>query len=106
MQALSARLTSKRLYIADLAARIESIENGRTPMSATAYRLYARRMKAAVAAYPAELLAAQLGGSHPSVLQAIEQQQFEAEGMMTGRGSGRALVAAASLLRRLRQAEN
>jgi hypothetical protein len=37
------------------------------------------------------------------VLHAIEQQHFDAEGMMTGRGSGRALVAAASLLRRLRQ---
>ena len=103
MQALSVRLTTKRLYIADLAARIEAIENGRAPMSATAYRLYARRMKAAVAAYPAELLAAQLGGAHPSVLQAIQQMQFESDGMMTGRGSARALVAATTLLRRLRQ---
>ena len=105
MQALSVRLTSKRLYIADLAARIERIENGRTPMSATAYRLYVRRMKTAVAAYPAELLAAQLGGSHSAVREAIEQQHFEVEGMLTGRGSGRALVAAAALLRRLREGE-
>ena len=105
MQALSIRLTSKRLYIADLAARIESIEDGRTAMSATAYRLFVRRMKAAIAAYPADLLAAQLGRSHPSVLEAIEQQHFEDEGMLTGRGSGRALVAAAALLRRVRQIE-
>ena len=103
MEALSVRLTSKRLYIADLARRIESMEQGGSPMSATAYRLYARRMKSVIAAYPAELLAAQLGGRHPSVLQAIEQQEFEAEGMMTGRGSARALVTATTLLRRLRQ---
>ena len=103
MQALSVRLTSKRLYIADLAGRLEAMENGKTSMSAVAYRLYARRMKAAMVGYPAELLAAQLGGSHPSVLQAIEQQQFEADGMLSGAGSGRALVAAATLLRRARQ---
>lgn len=104
MHALSVRLTSKRLYIADLASRLESMESGKAAMHAVAYRLYARRMKAAVAAYPAALLAAQLGASHPSVLQAIEQRQFEAEGMLSGAGSGRALVAGAKLLRRLRQA--
>jgi hypothetical protein len=102
MQALSVRLTSKRLYIADLAGRLEAMESGKVATSAVAYRLYARRMKAAIAVYPADLLVAQLGRSHPSVLQAIEQQQFEAEGMLTGRGSGRALVAAQTLLRRVR----
>jgi hypothetical protein len=104
MHALAVRLTSKRLYIADLASRIEAMESGKTAMHAVAYRLYARRMKAAVAAYPAALLAAQLGSAHPSVLQAIEQHQFDAEGMLSGAGSGRALVAGAKLLRRLRQA--
>ena len=102
MQALSVRLTSKRLYIADLAGRLEAMESGKAAMSAVAYRLYARRMKAAIAAYPADLLAAQLGRSHPSVGQAIEQQQFEAEGMLSGRGSGRALVTAQKLLRAIR----
>jgi hypothetical protein len=104
MHALAVRLTSKRLYIADLASRLESMESGKTAMHAVAYRLYARRLKGAVAAYPAALLAAQLGSAHPSVLQAIEQHQFDAEGMLSGTGSGRALVAAAKLVRRLRQA--
>ena len=102
MQALSARLTSKRLYIADVATRLEAMESGKTAMHAVAYRLYARRLAAVVAAYPADLLATQLGGSHPAVLHAIEQQQFEVDGMLGGRGSGRALVRAATLLRRLR----
>ena len=101
MHALSVRLTSKRLYIADLAERLEAMESGKIAMSAVAYRLFARRMKTAIAGYPAGLLAAQLGRSHPAVMQAIEERQFEAEGMLTGRGSGRALVAAQSLLRSL-----
>ena len=49
MPALSPRLTSKRLYIADLAARLDAMESGRTPMTAVAYRLYARRLEAVVA---------------------------------------------------------
>src|SRR6185369_10479763 len=57
MSALSTRLTSKRLYIADLAARLDAMESGRTPMDAVAYRLYARRLGAVIAAYPADLLA-------------------------------------------------
>ena len=102
MQALSARLTRKRLYIVDDAARLEAMETGETPMNAVAYRLDARRLAAVVAGYPADLLATQLGGSHPAVLHAIEQQQFEVDGMLGGRGSGGAQVRAATLLRRLR----
>ena len=102
MHAMSARLESKRLYIADLAARLDAMERGETAMDAVAYRLYARRLEAVVAAYPADLLATQLGGSHPAVLHAIEQQRFTEDGMLAGRGSGRALVRAATLLRRLR----
>jgi hypothetical protein len=101
MHALSTRLTSKRLYIADLAARLEAMESGKQAMSAVAYRLFARRLHSAVAAYPAGLLAAQLGRKHRSVLQAIEQHQFEADGMLSGVGSGRAVVAAATLFRAL-----
>src|SRR6185295_6828491 len=99
MPALSTRLTSKRLYIADLAARLDALENGRTPMDAVAYRLYARRLEVVVAAYPAELLAAEPGRTHPAVTHAIEQRQFERDGMLGGRGSARALVRTATLLR-------
>jgi hypothetical protein len=36
MSALSLRLSGKRLYIADLAARIEAMEDGGAPMNALA----------------------------------------------------------------------
>src|SRR5689334_8622732 len=60
MHALSVRLSGKRLYIADLAGRLEAMENGAAPMNALAYRLYARRMATAMDGYPPGLLAAQL----------------------------------------------
>jgi hypothetical protein len=101
MHALSIRLSGKRLYIADLAARLEAMESGRTTMNALAYRLYARRMKAVIEGYPAMLLAAQLGRAHPSVLQAIAQQHFEAHGAHAGEAGRQADVAAGRLLRTL-----
>ena len=98
MHALSVRLSSKRLYIADLAGRLEAMESGRTSMNALAYRLYARRMQAAMVGYPPGLLAAQLGREHPCVMQAIEQRQFETEGAVGGPRARRARVAATALL--------
>jgi hypothetical protein len=105
MHALSVRLSSKRLYIADLADRMEAMEDGRTPMNALAYRLYARRMKTAMTGYPAGLLAAQLGRGYPSVLHAIEQRQFEIDGFMSGQRGRKAFVVARALLRQLDRAQ-
>ncbi len=104
MHALSVQLSSKRLYIADLAMRLEAMENGTTPISAAAYRLFTRRMRAAMAGYPPGLLAAQLGRMHPSVLHEIEQQRFESRGILAGSGGSRARAAAKALLERLRLA--
>lgn len=101
MHALSVRLSGKRLYIADLAARLEAMEIGAMPMHALAYRLYARRMATAMDGYPAGLLAAQIGRSHPSVLQAIECRQFEVEGALTGPRGKSASVVMSALLRHL-----
>jgi hypothetical protein len=61
-------------------------------------------MKTAMVGYPAGLLAAQLGRSHPSVLHEIEQQKFESRGILSGPGGSRARAAATALLRRLRLA--
>jgi hypothetical protein len=101
MNALSVRLSGKRLYIADLAARLELMESGRTPMNAIAYRLYARRMTTAIDGYPPALLAVQLGRTHPAVLHAIEQRRFEVDGVLGGRGAETSKRAARALLRQL-----
>ena len=101
MHALSVRLSGKRLYIADLATRIEAMESGRAAMNPIAYRLYVRRMQSAMDSYPLGLLAAQLGRSHPVVMQAIEQRQFEIDGALGGLRGRRAELVATALLRHL-----
>ena len=101
MHELSVRLASKRLYIADLAAKLEAMETGQVAMNAVAYRLYARRMKAAMRGYPSTLLAAQLGRACASVLEAIEHRQIELDGFSSGPRGRKAFVAARALLRRL-----
>jgi len=101
MHALSVRLSGKRLYIADLAGRLEAMESGEAPMNALAYRLYARRMATAMDGYPPGLLAAQLGRAHPSVLHAIESRQFAAVRALSGPRAKSAAVAMAALLRHL-----
>lgn len=103
LHALSLRLSGKRLYIADLASRLEAMENGRAAMNALAYRLYSKRMAAAMNGYPPGLLAAQLGSTHPSVLQAVENRQFEADGALGGQRGKSASLVATALLRHLRQ---
>jgi hypothetical protein len=103
MHELSVRLSGKRLYITDLAGRLEAMENGRAPMHALAYRLYARRMAAAMNGYPSRLLAAQLGRAYPSVLQAIENRQFDADGALGGQRGRSAAVVATALLHHLKR---
>ena len=103
MHALSVRLSGKRLYIADLARRLEAMEDGATPMNALAYRLYARRMATAMDGYPPGLLAAQLGRAYPSVLDAIESRQFENGGVLGGPRGKSARVVATALLRHLQR---
>ena len=103
MPALSVRLSGKRLYIADLAARLEAMEDGGAPMNALAYRLYARRMAAAMEGYPPGLLAAQLGRAYPSVLDAIESRQFETDRVLVGPYGKSARVVATALLRHLQR---
>jgi len=94
-------LESKRLYLADLAERLEAMERLGADVNATAYRLFARRMLAAMAGYPEALLAAQLGTRHPSVLEALEQRHFENHGVLRGPGAAPALLVGARLLQRL-----
>ena len=97
MPAPSARLSGKRLYIADLAARLEAMEDGGAPMNAVAYRLYARRMAAAMEGYPAGLLAAQLGRAYPSVLDAIESRSSKRTELSAARRQSARVVAMALL---------
>ena len=97
MPRLSDPLLPKRLYICDLAERLEALEHAERKMNAVAYRLYARRLAGAMASYPERLLMQHLGHV-PAVAHAIEQQYFERYGSLGGRPGIRARRASNALL--------
>ena len=101
MERLSDRFWSKRLYIADLAGRLEAMETGALALDPVAYRLVARRLKAALAGIPQSLLAAQAARRHSAVAEALEGRHFEDHGALAGAAGTRARQVAAPLLRRL-----
>ena len=100
MRPSSDPLLSKRLYISDLAERLQAMEASTRP-DAVAYKLFARRMQSAMAGYPEPLLAAQLGAVYPAVRHALAQRHFDAHGGFDGEAGVQARTAARRLLRRL-----
>ena len=93
-------LQSKRLFIEDLARRLEAMERGETPVNPIAYRLYARRLREATAGYPEALLRAQLGGAHHAVLHVLARRHFDAHGEFAGAEGAAVRQAAERALRR------
>ncbi len=100
MSDLSDPLEARRLYIAHLAVQLDAMDSGVVPVNAVAYRLFARRLVAAMAGYPEAQLAAELGGQHDSVQHALEQRHFDVHGVMVGEGAAFVHLLATALLRR------
>lgn len=101
MRELSDPLTAKRLYIADLAERLEAMERAGPDINAAAYRLFSRRLKTAMAGYPDRLLRRQLGSQHPCVRESLDERHFEAHGAFVGMRAQRAQRLCDALLWRL-----
>lgn len=93
-------LRTKRLFIEDLAKRLEAMERRRSPINAVAYRLFARRLRQAAAGYPEALLRAQLGAAHYSVLQELERRHFDEHGRFPGSAGAAVRHLAERVLRR------
>lgn len=93
-------LQGKHLFIEHLAGQLEAMEAGRAPMRAVAYRLFARRLREAMAGYPEARLAAGLGEAHPVVAEALAARFFDTHGFLPGQRPLRAL--AEPVLARLR----
>lgn len=100
MSDLSDPLEARRLYIAHLAAQLDAMDSGAAPLRAVAYRLFARRLLAAMAGYPEAQLAAELGGLHGAVRHALEQRHFDVHGVMAGEGAAFVHLVATALLRK------
>ncbi len=97
-------LAAKRLYIADLARRLNAMETATVPMHAVAYRLFARRLKTALAGHPTAGLSTALRTAPPAVGQALAQRHFDDHGCFPGADGQRALRVAQTLWQRLGKA--
>ncbi len=103
MRQLTDPLYAKRLYIADLAARLDALEAAGQRINAAAYRLFARRLNKALAGYPEGRLSRQLGAGHASVVEALAQRRFEVHGCFDGAAAAVAQGHCDALLWRLTQ---
>lgn len=77
-------LASKHYFIEHLAQQIEAMEAGRAELQPTAYRLYTRRLRAALAGYPPARLARSLAVQHPCVAHAMAERFFDVHGLFPG----------------------
>lgn len=96
------RLEGKQLYIEHLAQRLQAMEAGDVPIAPIAYRLYARRLRAAAAGCPEQRLTRRLAQSHPAVAEMLAVRHFDEHGVLPGAAGSAARPVADALLRRLR----
>lgn len=98
---MTAPSAGKRLYITHLAYKLQAMELGVEPMDAPAYRLFAKRLKLALASYPPSLIGPQLRRNHPAIAEALEQRHFETHRMLPGEEGEEVAIATMALLLRL-----
>ncbi len=79
---LDPALESRRLYIEHLAKRLEQMEHGITPMRAIAYRLFARRLREALAGFPEAKLVAALSRQSSAVSDVLAARFFDVHGWL------------------------
>ncbi|MCY7315945.1 MAG: hypothetical protein LH480_10075 [Rubrivivax sp.] len=106
MRQLFDPLYAKRLYVTDLAVRLEAMETIKSTgarINATAYRLFARRLHKALAGYPEAVLAREVGGGHSSVREALAMRRFDVHGCFDGPAATAAQSVCDALLWRLTQ---
>lgn len=95
------RLEGKQLYIEHLAQRLQAMEAGDVPVAPIAYRLYARRLRAAAAGCPEQRLAQRLAQAYPAVAEVLAVRHFDEHGVLPGAAGGAARAAAEVLMRRV-----
>jgi hypothetical protein len=94
---LDPALETRRLYIEHLAGRLEQMELGATPMKAIAYRLFARRLREAMAGFPETHLIEGLSRQSSVVTDALAVRFFDVHGWLPA-PEGEAVRSAADLL--------
>lgn len=94
---------NKFLFIAHLAARIESMDQGKTPIKPLTYRVHARRLHEAMAGCPDRQLEALMSEKFPCVTEVLASRFFDAHGFLPGPRAQTARALANEVLHRLRR---
>jgi hypothetical protein len=98
---LDAALRRRRLYIDHLAAMLQKMDSGRLPMQALAYRLFAKRLREALAGLP------ERGDARPAVVQATQANRFfDQTGRLPGIGGAAAQRIAQAAIERARRRDD
>lgn len=95
--------TSSYLFVEHLAETLEAMEAGRLSLHAVAYRLFARRLRYALAACPRARLAASPVGSMDAVSEAMANRYFDDHGRLPQTGGKAVQFIADRLFERLRK---
>ena len=94
---------SKQLFIQHLAERLEQMDCGAVRVQPIAYRLYARRLREALADYPPGRQQVELARRYPAVAEALATRHFNAHGWLPGSHAGHARAITELALVRMRQ---
>ena len=100
MPAVPPELASKHLYIEHIARQLDAMDEGRIGLQPVAYRLYAKRLRAALAGYPPAQLARGLAREHASVMHALDERHYDLHGTFPGRGAATAREATRRIIAR------
>ena len=92
----------KHLFIQHLAERLEQMECAAVPMQPLAYRLYARRLRVALAGYPVSRQRGPLAQRYTAVSEALASRHFDSHGWLPGGNAVQARAIAELALIRMR----
>ena len=92
----------KHLFIQHLAERLEQMECAAVPMQPLAYRLYARRLREALAGYPVSRQRGPLAQRYTAVSEALASRHFDSHGWLPGGNAVHARAIAELALIRMR----
>lgn len=102
---MTPKLSSQRLYIADLARRQSEMESGHSPMDALGYLVVAKRLREALAGFPEPTLYAGFADMRsslqPVLEEVLETRHFDRHGRLHGPLAAACRAEANALLARL-----
>lgn len=79
---MTSRLSDRRLFIADMAMRLNGMETAEEPMHPLMYRVLAKRLRQALAGFTDHALAGRFGPLDAQVALSLEDRYFDDHGQL------------------------